>query len=279
MVVLRTFNQYNLQTKAMKKTITQGLITITFFLSVWFVFAQINWMTILNIEKNTTKTKEKLGNLFWEIIKESEKEITNPFVVNSLDTIVSTICTANDIDRNLIKVHILENQEVNAFALPNGHLILYTGLLTNSDSPEELSGVIAHEIAHIELKHVTKKLVKELGLSALISMATGNKGAVIIRETAGKLSSLAFDRSMEKEADIKAVDYLIKAKINPEPFVDFLYKLSDLENQVTQHLNWLSTHPTSKDRARYIINYSTDKKNVYQEVLTEQNWKELKDQL
>lgn len=263
----------------MKKTITQGLITITFFLSVWFVFAQINWMSVFKVEKITNKTEEKLGNLFWDIIKESDKKITQPIIVNSVDAIVNTICIANDIDSDFIKVHILENQEVNAFALPNGHLILYTGLLTNSDSPEELSGVIAHEIAHIELKHVTKKLVKEVGLSALISMATGNKGAVIIRETAGKLSSLAFDRSMEKEADIKAVDYLIKAKINPEPFADFLYKLSDLENQATQHLNWLSTHPASKDRARYVINYSTDKKNVYQEVLTEQNWKELKDQL
>ncbi|HUH50947.1 MAG TPA: M48 family metallopeptidase [Flavobacterium sp.] len=263
----------------MRKILLQGAVILALFLSVWFVFAQIDWVAILKVEKITNKTEEKLGDLFWEIIKESDKEITQPIIVNSVDAIVNTICTANDIDSDFIKVHILENQQVNAFALPNGHLVLYTGLLTNSDSPEELSGVIAHEIAHIELKHVTKKLVKEVGLSALISMATGNKGAVIIRETAGKLSSLAFDRSMEKEADIKAVDYLIKAKINPEPFADFLYKLSDLENQTTQHLNWLSTHPTSKNRAGYVINYSTDKKNVYQEVLTEQDWKELKDQL
>lgn len=263
----------------MKKTIIQGLITLALFFSAWLVFAQIDWVAILKIEKNRNKTEEKLGNLFWEIIKESEKEITNPFVVNSLDAIVNTICAANDIDRDFIKVHILENQEVNAFALPNGHLVIYSGLLSNSENPEELSGVICHEIAHIQLNHVTKKLVKEVGISALISMTTGNNGSVIIRETAGELSSLAFDRSMEKEADIKAIDYLIKAKINPEPFANFLYKLSDEENETTKYLNWLSTHPDSKDRATYIINYSKNKKTTYEVVLSDEDWNKLKKKL
>lgn len=206
----------------MKKIIIQGLIIVALFLSVWFVFAQIDWMSVFKVEKISNKTEEKLGSLFWDVIRESEKEITNPFVVNSVDSIVTRICTANDIDRGFIKVHLLENDETNAFALPNGHLVIYSGLMLNSENPEELSGVICHEIAHIQLNHITKKLVKEVGLSALISMTTGNKGSEIIRETAGTLSSLAFDRSMEKEADIKAVDYLIKAKINPEPFANFL---------------------------------------------------------
>ena len=200
-------------------------------------------------------------------------------MINSVDSLVTKICSANKIDRKTIKLHILNKDEINAFALPNGHLIVYTGLILNSDSQEELSGVIGHEIAHIEMNHVTKKLVKEIGFSAIISMTTGNGGPEMIKEAAKLLSSTAFDRSMEKEADIKSVDYLVKAKINPEPFADFLYKLSVRENNATKYLSWISTHPESKERAEYIIEYSKDRKANYQSVLSKDSWQKLKEKI
>lgn len=89
---------------------------------------------------------------------------------------------------------------MNAFSLPDGHLIVFSGLILNSDSPEELAGVVGHELAHIELNHVMKKLVKEVGLSTLISLITGNSGSDMIKETAKTLSLTAFDRNLEKDA-------------------------------------------------------------------------------
>jgi Zn-dependent protease with chaperone function len=67
--------------------------------------------------------------------------------------------------RNQIPLHfnVVRSSEVNAFALPNGHLIVYSGLISNSENQEEFCGVISHEIAHIILNHVMKKLVKEIG--------------------------------------------------------------------------------------------------------------------
>lgn len=124
-----------------------------------------------------------------------------------------------------------------------------------------------------------KKLIKEIGLSVLISMTTGKGGSEIIKETAKMLSSSAFDRNLEKEADIKAVDYLVKAKINPEPFANFLYKLSDKENETTKYLTWISSHPDSKERAEYIIEYSKDKKTKYEAVMTMETWDKLKEKL
>jgi predicted Zn-dependent protease len=263
----------------MKKTIIQGAISILLFFGTWVALTKIDWVTVFKVQKVTDKTEEKLGNLFWEIFQRTEKENKNPFVVNSIDSIVTRICTANKIDREFIKVHILNKDDINAFALPNGHLIVYSGLIINSDNQEELSGVICHEIAHINLNHVMKKLVKEIGLSVLISMTTGNGGSEIVKETAKMLSSSAFDRSLEKEADIKAVDYLIKAKINPEPFADFLFKLSDKENEATKYLTWISTHPDSKERAEYIIEYCKDKKSLYTGVMTTETWDKLKEKL
>ena len=141
-----------------------------------------------------------------------------------------------------------------------------------------MCGVISHEIAHVELNHVMKKLVKEIGLSVLISMTTGNDGAVI-KETAKMLSSSAFDRNLEKEADIKAVDYLITAKVNPEPFANFLYKLSDKEHEATKYLTWISTHPDSKERAENIIEYCKDKLTDYKPILNNETWEKLKEEL
>jgi predicted Zn-dependent protease len=279
MVVLWFIDKLNLQIIIMKKTIIQGVITVVLFFGAWFALTQIDWVKVFKVQQVTDKTEQKLGELFWEVFKKTEKEITNKLTVNSIDSIVTHICKSNNIDREKIKVHILNKDEINAFALPNGHLIVFSGLVLNSENQEELSGVICHEIAHIELNHVMKKLVKEIGLSVLISMTTGNGGSEVIKETAKMLSSSAFDRSLEKEADIKAVDYLVNAKINPEPFANFLYKLSEKEHESTKYLTWISTHPDSKERAEYIIEYSKDKLTDYKPILNKETWQKLKEEL
>ncbi len=263
----------------MKKAFAQGLILVILFFSTWFALKQVDWVTLFKVKKVTDKTEEKLGELFWHFYQNSEKENTDLYIINSIDSIVDKICANNKIDRQKIKLHLLEKDEVNAFALPNGHLLIYSGLITASDNQEELSGVICHEIAHIENKHVMQKLVKEVGLSVLISMATGNEGSTMIKETARMLSSTAFDRRLEKEADIKAVDYLINAKINPEPFADFLYKLSINEASNIEYLSWVRTHPDTKERAEYIIEYCKDKSSNTELVLSTTTWKNLKNRL
>jgi len=263
----------------MKKIIIQGAITILLFFGIWYALKQIDWVTVFKVQKITDKTEQKLGELFLEVFTQTEEENKNTHVVNSIDSIVTHICNSNKIDRETIKVHVLNKDEINAFALPNGHLIIYSGLIYNSDNQEELTGVICHEIAHIELNHVMKKLVKEIGLSVLISMTTGNGGAEIIKEAAKMLSSSAFDRNLEKEADIKAVDYLTAANVNPEPFANFLYKLSDKEHESTKYLSWFNTHPESKERAEYIIAYSKDKLTDYKPILSNETWERLMEEL
>lgn len=263
----------------MKKLIIQGLITIVLFFATWLLLQQIDWINVLKVEKVTDKTEEKLGDLFWETFKKTEIENKETLVVNAVDSLVIKICESNDIDREKIKLHILTKDEINAFALPNGHLVVYSGLIVAAENQEELAGVLGHEIAHIELNHVMKKLVKEIGLSALISMSTGGNGTEVIRAAAKTLSSSAFDRSLEKDADIKAVEYLVASDLNPEPFGEFLYKLADNEGEVPKYLTWISTHPDSKERAEYIIEYSkkSSVKNI--PVLKEDTWNALKETL
>lgn len=264
----------------MKNTLLQGLIIVALFFTSWFSLSKINWVQILRVEKATNTTEEKLGDLFWEFIKKTESEVKTKSVNVALDSIVSKICTANDIDKSTIKVHIIESNEINAFALPNRHLVINSALILDAKNEAALSGVICHEIAHIQLSHVMKKLVKEIGLAVLISMTTGKSGSGAIQEGLKLLSSSAYDRNLEKEADLKAVDYLIKADINPAPFADFLYQFSESEEiPELKYLTWISTHPDSKERAEYIVEYSEDKTKKSVEILNIATWNELKEKL
>jgi len=261
----------------MKKTAIQGLLIILLFCSTWIIFLQIDWMSVLKIEKVTEKTEQKLGKLLLDIYKKTNREIENQLLVNSIDSLVNRICVSNNIKRTMIKFHVLENDEVNAYALPDGHLVIYSGLLSATENQEALSGVICHEIAHIQYNHVMKKLIKEVGLSVLFSMTTGSSGTEIIKETAKILPSSAFDRSMEKEADIKAVKYLIEANIDPEPFANFLYNLSGSESDVMKYVSWISTHPEPRERAKYIIEQSRDKVIKPEPVLLQETWDKVKE--
>ena len=263
----------------MKKIVLQGLLLIVLFFSIWSVLQQINWITVLKIEQVSKKTEEKLDELLWETIKTTENENTNSLVLKSVDSLVTRICDLNDINRSKIKFNVINKSEVNAFAMPNGRLVIYSGLITASDNQEELAGVLCHEIAHIQLNHVMKKLMKEIGLSTLLSITTGSNGSELMKETGKVLSSTSFDRSLEKEADIRAVEYLTKAEINPEHFAHFLYKINDSESKIMNYLTWISTHPDSKKRAEYIIDHSKNNKIKNVPVLKDETWNKVKELL
>ena len=263
----------------MKKTLLQGVVAVLLFFATWICMMQIDWVAVFKIRKATDKTEQKLGKLFWDVFKKSGKENKNEFVKHSVDSMITRLCTANNIDKSKLKIHILNKDDINAFALPNGHLVVYSGLITNADNPEEVAGVIGHELAHIELNHVMKKLLKEIGLTVLISMTTGGGSTETIREAAKTLSSTAFDRELEKDADLKAVEYLVNAEVNPKYFADFMFKIAEKENEADKYLNWISTHPDSKKRAAYILAESKKRRVAFRPVLASTTWKKLQDEL
>ncbi len=276
MVVLWSFDEHGNKGKMIKKALTQALSIVILFFSIWFVFMQIDWKELLNIDKVTTSTEQKLGELYWELFQHSEIENMDSIIINSIDSVVNKICERNSINRNKIKVHILNNSQINAFALPDGHLIIYDGLLSSVSDQEELYGVICHELAHIELDHIMQKLIKEVGISVLISTTSNNHSAEVIQETAQILSSTAFDRKLEKEADLKAIDYLIAAEINPEPFANFLYLLSTKDPDFIKNMEWLSTHPSGEDRAAYLVEHMKGKSFKHKSLLSPATWNRIK---
>ena len=263
-----------MQSQKMKKPFLQAVLIVGSFFLVWFLLNQISWLQVFEVEKNSIRTEEKLGELYWKSIKSSEIEVSNNIILNSVDSIIERICETNGLNKDNFKMHVIQNSQVNAFALPGGHIIIYTGLINHNDNQDAVTGVICHELAHIELNHVMKKLVKEIGLSALLS-ATSGIGGEVIQEGSKILSSLAFDRSLEKEADLKAIEYLKNANINPEPLANFLYLLAGEETGLLESLAWIRTHPVSKERAEYII-AEIDNAEEYTSAISNSTWQAVK---
>lgn len=262
----------------MKKVFFEGILFIAIFASSVFLLSQINWVSIFKINEYRKVNEKKIGDILWDMIKSNHEENKNVFVHKTIDSLVARVCVANHIDKKDIQVHILESDEVNAFALPGGHLVIYSSLIEATDNPEELTGVIAHEIAHIQLHHVVKKLIKEIGISAIFAVtAGGNK--TVIKQMGNILSSTAFDRQFEQGADMQAVEYLINANIHPKSLADFLQKLAEKENNSLKYLTWVSTHPNTEERAKYILKQSSNKKITAKPIFSPQTWKRLKKEI
>lgn len=258
----------------MKKLVIQGIITILIFLSTWLLLKQVNWMSVLRSGEEKLKLEEKLGDLFLDVFRNSGNECTDEFVTGSIDSILTKICLRNSIDRTTIKLHILYDDEINAFALPDGHIIINSALIKETADPEELSGIICHELAHIELDHVMKKLLKEAGLNVLMSATNG--GSELARQTAGLLSSSAYDRSLESDADIMAVDLLLKSCINPAPFADILSRISETDDKTLEYISWINTHPEGKIRAENIRQHYKNEIIKNEKLLSEVTWDKIK---
>lgn len=258
------------------KALLKGLSIVAAFFAVWFLLSQIDFVTFFKINEAKSATEKGVGDLIWDQIKKTEDIIVNDSITKSLDKLLKPLCKENGIERDSLKVHIIKKDEINAFALPDNHLVVYSGLIEASKNEQALIGVLGHEIAHIENNHVMKKLSKEIGFSVLMSITTGNNNASVFREIMHTLSSSAYDRSLEKEADIASVEYMLKADVNPAPFADFMYEMS-FDNELESALAWINSHPESEERAKYILEYIKGKKVSKKAFMTQSEWDAFKE--
>ncbi|MDH5298418.1 MAG: M48 family metallopeptidase, partial [Desulfobulbaceae bacterium] len=141
---------------------------------------------------------------------------------------------------------VAESPEINAFAAPGGVVVVFSGLIRATASPEELAGVLAHEVSHAELRHSLKGAVKNLGLRSLMLLAMGDLSAGLLGDLAAGLTEMKFSRDAEREADREAVKRLAKAHIDPNAMVTF-FELLERENRPTPPAI-LSTHPATRER-------------------------------
>jgi Zn-dependent protease with chaperone function len=144
--------------------------------------------------------------------------------------------------------YVAEDKSINAFAMPGGIIVVHTGLIEATKRPEELAGVLAHEVQHVEQRHSLQAMVKNLGLRGLWATVTGDLGGTIAGQAAVELAALRFSRDAEREADAKGFDTLVGNGIDPRGMVDFFGTMQKAAGASPPA--WLSTHPASDARQK-----------------------------
>ena len=109
-----------------------------------------------------------------------------------------------------LRVEVANIDMLNAVALPGGNVILFDGLLKQARSPDEVAGVLAHEIGHVRQKHVMQALLRQMGLAVVLGGIDGNKGALV-----NNMLAMSYSRNSEAEADAHSMKVLGNANISP----------------------------------------------------------------
>lgn len=235
----------------MKKILLQFLALAALFAAVFFSLSRVDFTGAADLDRLSQKSSKKLGELMLNSILENSEEIKGGTAPAVLDSIKDKLCAAAGIASDSVQLHLIINSDVNAYALPGNHLVVLTGLVDFSKNPEEVAGVLGHELGHLKLDHIEKKLVKEVGLTMLYTLA-GGEGADILRQAVKTITSTAFDRDYETEADDFAVNTMAAAGADPEHLGNFMFRVSQKQD-LPEELVFLSTHPESKKRAAGII--------------------------
>jgi predicted Zn-dependent protease len=141
---------------------------------------------------------------------------------------------------------VVDTPEVNAFALPGGFVTVNSGLLESAETADEIAAVLAHEIFHVERRHGTQRMLRELGASVVLSAIFGGTNVALPAQTAHDLVSNAYDRDQEAEADRLGLELMVKAGLDPMGMSRFFDRLA--KSAVTPPAI-LSTHPDPGDRA------------------------------
>jgi predicted Zn-dependent protease len=157
---------------------------------------------------------------------------------------------------------VADRPDVNAFAAPGGVVVVFSGLIRAAGSAEELAGVLAHEVAHAELRHTLRGVIKSIGLRALAATVTGDISGSVFADAAARLTELRFSRDAEREADAEGLRRLVAARIDPSGMIRFYEKLS--AGQRFSPPSILSTHPAGGERLDSLRREVSRQKGIWQ---------------
>lgn len=258
----------------MKKAGLQLVISVLILGAIWFALSRIDFVGEAGVEKYSRDAEEKLGELLMKQVDFQYRKSRHDTLAATINDIYLRICEANGIDPDTMAVHIYDSNTVNAFVLPGRQIVIFTGLLKYQENAEEFAGVLAHEIAHIQEGHVMDRLRRELGTTFILTVIGMDANTELVANILRMLTSSAFSREQESEADQKAVEYLTNADIDPVHMANFLIRMAADESQGVRPPEWLNTHPDTRNRAAKILELR-DEHELEPEPLISREWDRL----
>ncbi|MGA6827273.1 M48 family metallopeptidase [Nitrospira sp. NS4] len=214
-------------------------------LALWFGADLLVEMAVSRIP---VEWEQKLGEAAYRDFLSHQEVIKEGPAVKAVEEITQRL--AEQVPNNPYKfqVTVVKSDVVNAFALPGGYVVVFTGLMKKAESGEEVAGVLGHELNHVLQRHGLERIVKNMGVMAVVAIIVGDQQGLIglMRQVGVELLTLKFDRAQETEADLTGLQLVYRAKIDPAGMITFFQKLSEKDDG---RLEWLSTHPMSSARA------------------------------
>ena len=195
-----------------------------------------------------------LGRQLASEVDQNSKFVTDPAVTEYVNRIGQGIVRNSDAKVPFV-IKVIDDDTVNAFALPGGFFYVDSGLILAADSEAELAAVMAHEIAHVAARHATRNATKNelLNLASIPLIFIGGPSGYAIRSVAAlavPLSFLRFSRSAEREADMLGLQYQYASGYDPQAFVEFFERLQAQEKKHSFLAKTFSTHPMTAARVK-----------------------------
>ncbi|WP_417211652.1 M48 family metallopeptidase [Antarctobacter sp.] len=173
-----------------------------------------------------------------------------------------------------ISAQVFDHAMVNAFAAPGGQVVILRGLLESAQSPDEVAGVLAHEIGHVESRDATRHALRTAGSAGLLTMLIGDfTGGAAIALVGEQLITAAYTRDAEAAADLFALDMLASANVDATGFARFFDELGDLQG--IEIPAYLSTHPVTAERAEQARGFAQTQSGT-RPILNKAEWQALR---
>jgi Zn-dependent protease with chaperone function len=200
------------------------------------------------------------------------KVCNDPAGQAAFNKLVNTLRAAAGMDVS-IETAVLSTSVPNAFALPGGKVYLFNGLLAKADNPDEIAGVLAHELGHLRHRDNTRNLIYNGGTSFLIGLLFGDvtgSGALIFASRS--LVTASYSREAERNADTFSIDVMHELGRSPKAMGELLFRVTGKE--VDKPLSILANHPLTEDRLARMT--SEDRPVTGPPLLSAEEWASLK---
>lgn len=163
------------------------------------------------------------------------------------------------------EIQIIKSPVENAFALPGGKLTVFSETIKKAKSYEELAGILAHEVGHVERRHGMQQLSQYLTIRLVLALAFGmTDDATMVStlaDTGALLLLLKNSRDHERDADHYAAEQLLHAGISSKAIRKFFERIAkEHAKQIEKIPSFVLTHPNDADRVRFFEKYETKHK-------------------
>ncbi|HYB10632.1 MAG TPA: M48 family metallopeptidase [Alphaproteobacteria bacterium] len=172
-----------------------------------------------------------------------------------------------------VRIRVVNSPILNAMALPGGQILVFRGLIDFVKTPNEFAGVMAHEMAHIELHHPIEIAIERSANAFLVGLVLGDVfGGSAMAGMGQAMISARYSRDAERAADARGIMLLEGASLNPGPFAQFFKRLLEREGAYSDVASFLASHPATEERARLAALAPAEGRTA----LGDKDWKALK---